>query len=197
VLDRYKDGVAASIAPPARGPYSGEAVALHWITAALIVANVALGLSMVPLPLSPQKLRWYGWHKWVGITVFLLTCLRLAWRWGHPAPAPVAMPAWQRRAAAVSHAVLYLLMLLVPISGWIYSSSTGVQVVYLGLVPLPDLVPKDKTMAALLKNVHVTLNAMMFALIAVHVAAALKHHFIDRYDHAVLMWPCPKRKGWP
>lgn len=171
-------------------------MALHWITAALIVGNLALGLSMVPLPLSPQKLRWYGWHKWVGITVFLLTCARLAWRWWHPAPPPVRMPAWQRRAAGVSHTLLYLLMLVVPISGWVYSSSTGVQVVYLGLVPLPDLVGKDKVLAAILRNVHIVLNATMFALIAVHLTAAFKHHFVDRDDVLVRMWPWLKRKGW-
>ncbi|HZQ60378.1 MAG TPA: cytochrome b [Casimicrobiaceae bacterium] len=184
------------MAAPPTERYGNAAVALHWVTAALIVGNLALGLSMVPLPLSPQKLRWYGWHKWVGITVFLLTWARLAWRWGHPAPAPVAMPAWQRRAAGVSHTFLYLLMLLVPISGWLYSSSTGVQVVYLGLVPLPDAVPKDKELAAILKNLHVTLNATMFALIALHVAAAFKHHFVDRNELLARMWPRLKGKEW-
>src|SRR5215471_18050897 len=83
--------------------YSNGAIALHWLTAALIVANLLLGLSMVPLPINPRKLQWYQWHKWIGITVFLITCLRLGWRWANPAPAPVPMPDWQRRAAAWSH----------------------------------------------------------------------------------------------
>ena len=60
--------------------YSGVAIALHWLTALLVVANLTLGVSMVPLPLSPRKLQWYMWHKWIGITVFLVTCARLAWR---------------------------------------------------------------------------------------------------------------------
>ena len=74
----------------------GAAIALHWLTAVLIVANVALGLSMVPLPIIPRKLQWYAWHKWIGITVFLLTCARLGWRRVFPAPPPVAMPGQTR-----------------------------------------------------------------------------------------------------
>src|SRR5205814_6808240 len=115
----------------------------------------------------------------IGITVFLLTCARLGWRWVRPAPPPVPMPVWQRRAADVSHMLLFALLLLIPVSGWLYSSATGVQVVYLGLVPLPDLVPADKALAAVLRAVHVTLNFTLLTLVCVHAAAALKHHFVD------------------
>ena len=175
--------------------YGGTAIALHWPTAALIVANLLLGLSMVPLPFSPQKLKWYQWHKWVGVTVFLVTTLRLLWRWRHPAPTPAAMPLWQQKAAAVAHALLYAFLLAIPISGWLYSSATGVQVVYLGLVPLPDLVPKDKALAAALKAVHVSLNFTMFAVVCLHAAAALKHQFVDRDGTLERMLPMlgPKR----
>src|SRR6266571_387096 len=83
--------------------YSGAAITLHWLTAVLIVANLALGLSMVPLPISPRKLQWYAWHKWIGITVFLLTSARLLWRQARPPPPQVAMPEWQRRAALAAH----------------------------------------------------------------------------------------------
>src|SRR5207302_4101293 len=114
--------------------YSGAAIALHWLTAVLIVANLALGLSMVPLPIIPRKLQWYAWHKWIGITVFLLTCARLGWRRIRPAPPPVAMPEWQRRAAEVTQTLMYGLLLAIPVSGWLYSSATGVQVVQAGRV---------------------------------------------------------------
>jgi cytochrome b561 len=163
---------------PAR--YTTTAIALHWSIAALIVCGFALGLSMVPLPLSRQKLQWYAWHKWLGITVFLLSCARLAWRWRHAPPPPPPMPEWQRRAAAISHLLLYALLLVIPITGWLYSSATGVQVVYLGLLPLPDLVPKDKALAALFQACHVTLNFTLLALVCVHAAAALRHHYVDR-----------------
>ena len=82
------------------------------------------------------------------------------------------MPAWQRRAASIVHGLLYALMLAIPVSGWIYSSSTGISVVYLGLFPLPDLVGKDKALAETLKAVHVALNFALAALVFVHVGAA-------------------------
>jgi cytochrome b561 len=175
--------------------YGGAAIALHWLTAALIVANLLLGLSMVPLPFSPRKLQWYQWHKWIGVTVFLVTWIRLVWRWRHPAPKPVAMPAWQQKAAAVAHSLLYVLLLVIPISGWLYSSATGVQVVYLGLVPLPDLVPKDKMLAGVLKGVHLALNFTLFAVVCLHTAAALRHHFVDRDDVLARMLPIVRPKG--
>ena len=164
-------------APP---KYTATAIALHWLAAALILGGFTLGLSMVGLPLSPRKLHWYLWHKSIGITVFLLTCARLAWRVGHRPPPPPAMPEWQRRAAALSHAALYVLLLAIPLSGWVYSSATGVQVVYLSVLPLPDLVSKDKALAALLRACHVTLNFTLLALVCLHAAAALKHHYVDR-----------------
>jgi cytochrome b561 len=168
---------------------------LHWLTAALLVANLLLGLSMVPLSISPQKLQWYIWHKWIGVTVLVLTAARLGWRARNPPPPPVAMARWQRRAAAATHAVLYGLLLLVPVSGWLYSSATGIQVVYLGIVPLPDLVAKDKALADVLKGVHLALNFGLFALVCVHAAAALKHHFVDRDAVLARMLPRLEPKG--
>jgi cytochrome b561 len=160
--------------------YTTTAIALHWVIAALIVGGFTLGLSMVGLPLSRQKLQWYGWHKWIGITVFLLSCARLAWRWRHtPPPPPPAMPRWQVRAARFAHGLLYALLLVIPLTGWLYSSASGVQVVYLGIIPLPDLVPKDKGLAAFFRACHVALNFTLLALVCMHVAAALKHHFVD------------------
>ena len=172
--------------------YTRAAIALHWLTAALIVANLILGLSMVPLHISPRKLQWYIWHKSIGITVFLLTSLRLAWRAARPHPAPVPMPQWQRRAALASHVLLYALLLVIPVSGWLYSSATGVQVVYLGLVPLPNLVEKDPRLADALWLVHVGLNSLMVAVVCVHVAAALRHHFVDRDTVLTRMLPFVK-----
>ena len=169
--------------------YGGVAIALHWLTVALVFANLTLGVSMVPLPLSPHKLQWYAWHKWIGITVFIVTCLRLAWRKGHRPPPLVPMPDWQRRAADTSHLLLYTLLTLIPISGWLYSSSTGVQVVYLGLFPLPDLVPKDRTLATVLKWTHYGLNSTLFAVVIVHALAALEHHFIGRDSTLTRMLP--------
>ncbi len=175
--------------------YGTMTIVLHWLTALLVVAGFTLGLSMIGLPLSRQKLQWYAWHKWIGITIWLLTCGRLAWRWMHPAPSMALMPAWQQRTAVVTHALLYALLVVIPISGWLYSSATGVQVVYLGLVPLPDLVPKDKALAAVLRSVHVTLNFTLLAVVCLHAAAALKHHYLDRDTVLARMLPLTRRKG--
>ena len=175
--------------------YDRAAIALHWITALLILGNLLLGVSMVQLPISPRKLHWYLWHKSIGGTVFVLTSLRLAWRAMRPHPAPVAMPSWQRRASIVAHMLLYLLLLVIPISGWLFSSATGVEVVYLGAIPLPNLVPKDKALADALRLVHIVLNSLLVGIVGVHVAVALKHHFLD--GDAVLARMLPIRKRNP
>ena len=173
--------------------YSGTAIALHWLTALLIVAGFTLGLSMVGLPFGRQKLQWYAWHKWIGITVWLVTCSRLAWRWTHSPPPMEPMVHWQRQAAVVTHALLYAFLVVIPLSGWLYSSASGVEVVYLGLIPLPDPVSKDRALADILRNVHLTLNFTLLALVCIHVVAALKHHFVDR--DAVLTRMLPRSRN--
>src|SRR5258705_1402667 len=105
--------------------YTHTAMALHWVAAVLIFCGFSLGLFMTGLDISPAKFRYYAWHKWIGITVFLLAAARLAWRAAHPAlPLPATMPAWQVRASRIAHAALYVLMLGIPLSRWIYKSAT-------------------------------------------------------------------------
>ena len=178
---------------PADVTYTRTAIALHWLALLLISCGFALGWWMVDLPIAPQTLRIYAYHKWIGITVFLLTLARLAWRCTHRV-LPLAMPRWQQRAAVASHALLYALMLAIPLSGWTYSSATGVQVVFLGVFALPDLVPKDKALAAILKTVHATLNFTLLALVLVHAGAALRHHFVDRDEVLWRMLPFGPRR---
>ena len=113
--------------------------------------------------------------------VFLIAAARLAWRAGFPAPPfPAGMPAWQVRAAYGVHVLMYVLMLAIPVSGWVYSSATGVSVSYLNLVPLPNLVAKDKALAAMLLTLHQTLNATLAVAVVAHVGAAIKHQWVDR-----------------
>lgn len=170
--------------------YGASAIAMHWITFALIVCGAVLGLYMVDLPLSPQKLKYFSWHKGIGVTVFLIAVARLIRRLIGGVPAlPLALPAWQRRAAAATHLLLYVLIVTSPLAGWLYSSAAGMPTVYFGLVQLPDLLPKDKMLAEQLKLVHLTLNCALFAVVSVHVAAALKHHFVDRDEVMARMLP--------
>jgi cytochrome b561 len=176
--------------------YTRVAIALHWLIAAAILSNLALGSVMTDLPLSPQKLRIYAYHKWTGISVALLVLARIAWRLGHrPPPLPPSMPRWERSAAQVSHFALYALTLAVPLSGWLFSSAKGFQTVYLGLVPIPDLLAQDATLADALLLWHRGLNYLMVALLGLHVAAALKHHFRDRDDVLVRMLPFHRRSN--
>jgi cytochrome b561 len=170
--------------------YTRTAVALHWIVAVLIIGNLAFGLYVAGLPISPTKLRTVSWHKWVGVTILLLAAARLAWRLRHPAPTlPAAMAPWEQRLANGTHMLLYVLFFAAPITGWLFSSAAGFPVVYLGLVQLPDLVSKDRELADVLRAAHKWINYTMAAVIVLHAAAAIKHHVRDRDDVLVRMLP--------
>jgi cytochrome b561 len=191
-------GVATLSSPPPPGRYASGSIALHWLTAALVLGAWAVGLYMVQLSLSPQKLKLYSWHKWIGVTIFLLALARLALRHIRSAPPlPQTMPPWQRRAAWWSHLALYCLLLAIPVSGWLYSSASGVPVVYLGWLELPSPLARDKPLAAALKEAHVLLNWTLFVIVCIHVAAALKHAFIDRDGVLARMLPLAGKPGNP
>lgn len=176
--------------------YGNTAIALHWLIALLIFAGWGLGFYMVDLKLSPDKLKLYSYHKWIGITVLLLACLRAVWRVTHAAPLANPMhPLWQRRAASLAHGALYLLMFALPLSGWLYSSASGYPVKYFGLLPLPDLVAKSKELAGLLKDVHELLGWALVLVLGAHLGGALQHHFIHRDDTLARMLPWIKQRS--
>lgn len=131
--------------------YSHTAIALHWLLALLILGSLAVGLYMTSLPFSPTRLRLFNWHKWAGIVILGLSAVRLLWRLTHR-----------------------------PLAGWAYSSAAGLPVVLFGVLPLPDWVPVNRELADTLKPLHHWLAYTLAALMALHVAAALKHQFIDR-----------------
>ncbi|HEX7635597.1 MAG TPA: cytochrome b [Noviherbaspirillum sp.] len=162
--------------------YTKPAIVLHWLIALLIVCAFALGVTMVDIPgITPTKLKYFSWHKWLGVTVLALACLRLLWRLTHAAPPyPSSMPMLQQRAASSLHALLYLLIFAVPVSGYFYSLAAGVPVVYLGVLPLPVLIEPNPELKPILKQVHYSFNMVLLACVIMHVLAALKHRFIDR-----------------
>lgn len=176
--------------------YGGIAIALHWLVALLIFAGWGMGVYMVDLKLSPDKLKLYSWHKWIGVTVLLLACLRVAWRVTHAPPPPNPdHPRWQRRAAGAAHLGLYLLLFAIPLSGWMFSSASGYPVKYFGIIPLPDLVGKDKALAGVLQQTHELLGGLLVLILAAHVVGALKHHFFDRDDTLARMLPGIRKRS--
>jgi cytochrome b561 len=183
----------AAIMPAVR--YTRTAVALHWLIALLILAAIPLGMTMTELILSPTKLKLYSWHKWLGVGIFFLVVLRLAWRlWYRPPALPETMPGWQRAAAGLSHGLLYLLMLAIPLSGWLMSSAKGFQTVWFGIWPIPDLIGRDPAWGDFFEETHEALVGLLLGLLVLHVAAAIKHHVIGRDDVLTRMLPWLKRK---
>ena len=161
--------------------YTCVAMLFHLLLALLITGSFVFGLYMVELPFSPARLKQYNWHKWAGITILTLSALRLLWRLGHrPPPHNRALPSWQVRASSAAHGLLYMLFFAAPLAGWAYSSAAGFPIVYLGILPLPDWVPRNAELAQQLKLLHRVLTYSLASLVVLHVMAALKHHFIDQ-----------------
>jgi cytochrome b561 len=151
--------------------YTKTAILLHWLTALLIIAAFFLGLTMVDIHgITPTKLKYYSWHKWLGVTVLGVAAVRLLWRKANIPPPPLAsIPAWQHKAAEG-----------MPVSGYFYTYAAGVPVVYLGLFQLPAIIGPNAELKPILKTVHYVLTMTMAAAVVAHALAALKHHFIDR-----------------
>ena len=152
--------------------YNPISVAFHWLMAAIIVVTWSIAIVVSDMPLSPARITGYSWHKWLGVTVFFLVILRLVWRATHPAPQlEIKMPVWQERAMQLTHFALYLLMMVIPLVGWLMSSAKGYTV---------NLLSKDKALGHQLKDLHEYLADILVALVCLHVLAALKHQFIDK-----------------
>lgn len=154
---------------------------LHWLTAVIVVGMIGVGWWMTGLPLGLLKLKVYAWHKWIGLAVLTLTVLRLLWRWRHPAPPlPDTVAAWEHRLAPLVHWALLALLLAMPISGWAMSSAGGVAVVWFGLLPLPDFVPRDTALFEVLRTLHRWLSWLLVTAVLLHWAAVVRHDIVRR-----------------
>jgi cytochrome b561 len=179
---------------PSKARYNRVAIALHWLLALTIASLFGVGVYMTDLPFSPWRLKLYNWHKWAGMTFLALSVLRLLWRLTHRPPAlpaviTQAMPAWQTRAYHATHHLLYLLFFAVPLLGWAYSSAAGFPIVWFGQITLPDLLGADKALAEAIKPLHKLAALALVGLAALHVAAAFKHHWLDRDGLLLRMMP--------
>jgi cytochrome b561 len=171
--------------------------ALHWTMAALILYQLALGLRMVRVDDLLARFALTQVHKSWGVAIFVLALLRVGWRLANPRPPlPAAMPGWERRAALASHAALYVLMLALPITGWLLASASPVQDLLrmenlvFGRFALPDpFVPGSEALDRAFRAVHAGAALALATLLAVHAAAALRHQFVDRDDLlARMLW---------
>jgi cytochrome b561 len=170
--------------------YGPVAQALHWLIAALIFVMLGLGYYMEDLPEGTGKLELYGLHKSIGITVALLAALRLVWRLFHPPPSlPAGMRSWERRAAGVVHALLYLMLFVQPLIGFLQSNAAGAPVGLWGFWLLPPLIGPDEPLSETLAGLHTVGGNFLAILVIVHVGAALRHHFVLKDDVLRRMLP--------
>jgi cytochrome b561 len=171
--------------------YTRTARFLHWLVAVFVFAQISLGLWMIGIPKAPPGIRvyWFNVHKSIGITLGLIILARLLWRLTHQAPAlPLTVPAWQRIAAKSSHVMLYVCMIVMPLSGYLGSSFTKYPIVYFGM-RLPHWGWEAPALKELCSQAHFVTVIVFITLIAVHIAAALKHLLIDRDGVFQRMWP--------
>jgi len=170
------------------GAWGAPARLFHWTIAALVLAQVALGWMAATWHLSPTKLNLFVWHKSIGMLVLVLGVLRLLWRLANPVPAPPAgTPRWERAMAQASHALLYALLIAMPLDGWLINSASGVPFSIFWAIPLPAIIAPDPRLADLFKLVHLWMFVLLGGLVALHVGAALRHHFVKRNDVLVRM----------
>jgi len=161
----------------------------------MIVCLLIAGMSMVLLPNSPLKFNVYRLHKSFGITVLALVLFRLWWKMRRKAPAlPASLAPYERRLAYGGHALLYVLMLGLPLSGWLMSSAAGFGVSFFGLFNLPDLVEPERGLKSDMMELHETLAWVMILMLCLHVAAALMHHFVHKNDVLKRMLPFAKNR---
>lgn len=154
---------------------------IHWLTAVIVIALLAAAIAMNNVAPGPLMNNLYVLHWSLGVTVFPLVLIRLAIRLRRPAPAlPEEMPGWQRFAAHATHALLYAILLVNPVLGYLTKSAFGGPVTFFWIVDFPPAIAKNEALFERLSTVHVIIGFVMIAAIAAHVGAALYHGIIRR-----------------
>lgn len=178
-----------------RAKWGAISQSFHWLVALFVFAMFGMGWIMADMPFSPDKFRLYSWHKSLGMIILALVALRLSWRILNTTPdLPNHMNRFEKFGAHAAHWALYALMIAMPLTGWLMSSTGGLTVNVFGWVEIPDLVAVDTDLSATLKRVHYWLSWAFAALIVGHFSAALYHHFVHRDNVLTSMLPSFKRK---
>ena len=170
--------------------YGALAQGFHWLIFALIVALFAIGWYMEDLPLGPDKIKIYNLHKSIGVLVLSLAVLRLLWRFiTPPPPLPSGMADWERRAAAASHVMLYLLIFAQPVIGILHSNAANFPVVVFGSLTLPAVIGPSEALKKALGAAHYWGSWAILGMVVLHAGAALRHHFVVKDDVLRRMLP--------
>jgi cytochrome b561 len=178
-----------------RHRYSTVSLTLHWGIALLVAVQVGLITAHEAIE-GPMSRTMIEWHKSVGMTILVLTLGRIVWRLMNPAlPLPVDAPRWQNILARTTHILFYVLLIGLPLGGWASASAAGRAVEWFGLFSWPSLpVPLDRTLAKTFIGAHEAGVKVLYVLLALHVAGALKHHFLDRDNILHRMLPFLPRR---
>lgn len=176
------------------GRYTKTAIGLHWLIAILVLSMIAFGWWMQTIPKTPvgPRAEAFNLHKSIGMSVLLLMLLRVLWRANHPPPGFPPMPRWQARAARAVHLLLYLCLIVQPLSGYLGSAYSGYPVQFFGLT-LPSWAPRDAAVKDAMSVIHSVNAWVLVTVLVVHFAGSFKHAFIDRDGAFRRMWPWPAR----
>ena len=170
--------------------WGGVAKTLHWSMAGLVFVELVLGWMAVAWPLTPTKLYLFIWHKSLGFVILFLVLIRLVWRFSGPRPRfPDSTTVWERWSAVIVHELLYAMLIVLPITGWLFTSAVDVPFRFFGWFRWPALIPPDQAQAHFLADLHIFLGWSLVVLLSVHILAALWHHAVGHDSTLRRMMP--------
>jgi cytochrome b561 len=170
--------------------YGAGARGFHWLTVALLIVIISIGLVMAKLPRGTLQNIFFVTHESLGLTVLVLTLGRLLWRLGHaPPPASADLNQLERMASGGVHVLLYGILIIMPLTGYLFVTLSDIDLSYFGIVHVPALTEPDKPLGKTFGAIHVTLQWAVYALAAMHIGAALHHYFFRHNDVLARMLP--------
>lgn len=180
----------------ASGDHGTVARLLHWTVAVLVVLQIPVGIAMTSEPLTPYADALYIYHKGAGVILLVLVFIRVAWRLTRPAPPfPDFMPPLEKRIAHATHVAIYVLLVVMVVSGYVRTVGDGFPIELLDAMGIPPLVSDTPTLAHVMLVVHQFAVVLLVALVAVHVSAVLRHRLIEKNPVLERMWPPVKRRS--
>ena len=168
--------------------YGLTAKLFHWSIALLILVLLGFGTYLAEVKISIAQLYLYGWHKSLGLLTFTLILLRIFWRFRSPTPPPLGEKNWQYSLAHYLHRFMYVLMVLMPLSGWIASSASGFPISFFGLFPLPLIAPESEQIETVGFEIHGLIGNLLLISIVLHLGGALQRHFVKKDATLKRMW---------